>query len=126
MVTLARCDSSCGCDWFPVDEPDDQSLTAAEREKLQQYHTKKKAKTGAMGDDLTEEDQRDIEGLRADDKARDPALLQFQLRVARAPDQVSCSTRPWATVCLFLPCCVDSGLLSRYTVSLLSSFGLLG
>ena len=47
-----------------------------------------------MGDDLTEEDQRDIEGLRADDKARDPALLQFQLRVARAPDQVSCSMSP--------------------------------
>lgn len=41
-----------------------------------------------MGDELTEEDQRDMEGLRADDPARDPALLQFQLRVARAPDQV--------------------------------------
>eukprot|EP01046_Picozoa_sp_COSAG06_P014400 COSAG06_NODE_894_length_11709_cov_6.062010_2_plen_123_part_00 len=41
-----------------------------------------------MGDELTEDDQRDMEGLGADDPARDPALLQFQLRVARAPDQV--------------------------------------
>lgn len=71
-----------------LDEPDEKSLSAAEREKLRQYNTKKKPDTGAMGDELTEEDQRDMEGLRADDPARDPALLQFQLRVARAPDQV--------------------------------------
>lgn len=65
-----------------------------------------------MGDDLTEEDQRDIEGLRADDKARDPALLQFQLRVARAPDQVGCSMTPGVlfvcsySVALNLGCCL--------------------
>lgn len=76
------------------DEPGEKSLSAPERAKLRQYNAKKKPGTGAMGDELTEEDQRDMEGLRADDPARDPALLQFQLRVARAPDQVSSASTP--------------------------------
>lgn len=68
------------------EEPAEKALNAAEKKKLREYDARKKS-GGGMGE-VGEDEQKDMEGLNADDPARDPALLQFQLRVARAPDQV--------------------------------------
>jgi hypothetical protein len=115
---LSRSDVLARSDLWPfLGEPDEKSLSAAEREKLRQYNTNKRADTGAMGDELTEDDQRDMEGLRADDPARDPSLLQFQLRVARSPDQV-CSAS-WLVehrYCLSLPWCCGFGFAGTHQV----------